>query len=219
VAPENRITYLATDHSRMVIPEVRLTSRDGGEVVFRTADAEQLLAAAGAKAESREMDCIDCHNRPSHVYLSVNEALDRKILEGAIPRELPFVKRQALEAVAGSYPSDAAASTGIAEALTSWYQANQAELVKDRPELLAKAIAGTQAAYAENVFPAMNIGWGTYVNHVGHGPDFDLGCFRCHDDQHVSADGHTISGDCNTCHTLLSEREADPAILKVLRGE
>jgi len=219
VAPENRITYLATDHSRMVIPEVRLTSRDGKEIIFRTANAEQLLAAAGARAESREMDCIDCHNRPSHVYLTVNEALDRKILEGAIPHELPFIKRQALAAVTAEYPSDAAASSGIAESLAGWYQANQAELVKARPELLAKAIAGAQAAYAENVFPAMNIGWGTYVNHVGHGPDFDIGCFRCHDDQHVSADGRTISGDCNTCHTLLAEGEAEPAMLKTLRGE
>lgn len=219
VAPENRITYRSTDHSRMVIPEVRLTGRDGQEIVFRTPDAEQLLGAAGARGESREMDCIDCHNRPSHVYLQAEAALDRKLLEGIIPRQLPFIKRQALAAVHAEYPSGVAAQTGIAAALTDWYQANHAELVRQQPQLLAQAISGTQEAYAQNVFPEMNLGWGTYVNHVGHGPDFDIGCFRCHDDRHAAADGRTISGDCNTCHTLLAQEEAAPPILKTLRGE
>jgi hypothetical protein len=219
VAPENRITYRTADAKRMIIPEVRLTTGDGKVVVFRTADAEQRLAAAGTVTETRELDCIDCHNRPSHVYLSVEEALNRKILEGMIPRELPFIKRQALEAVTAKYSDGKAAQDGIASALTAWYQANQSALVKEKPQLLAKAIAGAQAAYAQNAFPEMNIGWGTYVSQIGHGPDFDRGCFRCHDDQHKSADGQTISGDCNTCHTLLAEGEAAPAILKTLRGE
>lgn len=219
IAPENQITYRATDHSRMVIPEVRMKTKDGKELVFRTPDAEQLLGAAAGKAEDREMDCIDCHNRPSHVYMQVDDALDRKLLEGAIPRELPFIKKQALAAVTAKYPSSEAARTGIAETLTKWYQANQAEFIKQKPQLLAQAISGTQAAYAQNVFPEMNIGWGTYVNQVGHGPDFNIGCFRCHDDQHKSADGKTISADCNTCHTMLSMEEANPAILKTLRGE
>jgi len=219
IAPENRITYRATDHSRMVIPEVRLTGKDGKEVVFRTDDAGQLLSTAGGKAEDREMDCIDCHNRPSHVYLEVEEALDRKIMEGAIPRELPFIKRQALAAVTANYPSSEAAQKGIAEALTSWYQKNQGELAKSKPQLLEQAIAGTRAAYAQNVFPEMNIGWGTYVKQIGHGPEFNIGCFRCHDDRHKSPDGRTISADCNTCHTLLATETADPPILKTLRGE
>ena len=188
-------------------------------MVFRTADAGQLLDTAGGKAEDREMDCIDCHNRPSHVYLGVEEALDRKIMEGAIPRELPFIKRQALAAVTAKYPSSEAAQKGIAEALTTWYQKNQAELAKSKPQLLEKAIAGTRAAYAQNVFPEMNIGWGTYVKQIGHGPEFDIGCFRCHDDRHKSPDGRTISADCNTCHTLLATETADPPILKTLRGE
>jgi hypothetical protein len=219
VAPENKITYRSTDHSRMVIPEVRLTTKDGKEVVFRTSDAEKQLSGAGEKSENREMDCIDCHNRPSHVYLSADDALDRKLLEGAIPRELPFIKRQALAAVAVKYPSKEAAMAGIAETLTKWYQQNQGDLVKAKPELLTKAITGVQTAYAQNVFPEMNIGWGTYVTQIGHGADFNIGCFRCHDDQHRSADGQTISADCNTCHTMLAMEEPNPPILKTLRGE
>ena len=51
------------------------------------------------------MDCLDCHNRPTHVYRSPDEALDRKMLEGEIPRELPFVKRQAMELIQAEYRS------------------------------------------------------------------------------------------------------------------
>ncbi len=219
VAPENRITYQATDHSRMVIPEVRMTGKDGREVVYRTPDANELLGKSAGENETREMDCIDCHNRPSHVYLPAEDALDRKLQEGSIPTNLPYIKRQALAAVSAKYPSSEAARQGIAEALTQWYQQNQPELVKDKPQLLAKAIAGTQEAYAQNAFPEMKIDWGTYVNHVSHGPDFDIGCFRCHDDRHKTAEGRTISADCNTCHTLLAMEEEAPPILKTLRGE
>lgn len=219
VAPQNAVTYRTVDPKRMIIPEVTLKTADGKEVVFRTDDADEKLKAAGEKIETRTMDCIDCHNRPSHVYLSMEDALNRKILEGSIPRELPFIKRQAVEVVSAKYPDSKTAKEAIASSLTTWYQANQATLVAANPELLAKAIAGVQEAYAQNVFPEMNIGWGTYVTQIGHGEEFDHGCFRCHDDQHKSADGKVISGDCNTCHTLLAQDEANPAILKTLRGE
>ncbi len=216
VAPENKITYRSTDHSRMVIPEVVLTQADGSELVFRTENADQLLAESGVQGETREMDCIDCHNRPSHIYQSKEDALDRKLAEGQIPQAVPFIKRQALEVVSVEYASAEEARDRIAEQLNDWYAQNYPDLEE---KLLEQAINGVQEAYGQNVFPEMNIGWGQYVNHVGHGPDFDIGCFRCHDDEHVSPDGRTISADCNTCHTLLAIEEEDPKILTTLRGQ
>ncbi len=218
VSPEHTITYTATDHSRMVIPEVRLTRADGSEVVFRTDDADQQLAGEAA-AETRQMDCIDCHNRPSHIYLPPETAIDNKMVAGEIPPDLPYIKQQALAAVTGDYDSHEEAESEILLELTTWYEANYPALVKQRPELLTTAIEGAQQAYKENVFPQMKVDWNTYVNHIGHGEDFDIGCFRCHDDMHESAEGDVISGDCNTCHTILAEDEQDPAILDILRGQ
>ncbi len=215
VAPENRITYRATDHSRKEIPEVTLTKSDGTEVVFNSGSANPEENAE----EVREMDCIDCHNRPSHIYLPAGEALDRKMLEGAIPREIPFIKKQGLEVIQQPYESTPAAMTGIATTLNAWYQKNYPELVQKNPALLGKAIQGVQAAFAENAFPEMNITWGTYINHLGHGENFDIGCFRCHDGSHETASGETISADCDTCHTILAEDEANPEILKTLQGQ
>jgi len=146
------------------------------------------------------------------------EALDNKIAEGVIPVALPFIKQQALEVVNAEYTSREEAKAEIADRLSNWYAKNYPQL-PDREQLVVKAIAGVQTAYTENVFPEMNIGWGTYVNHVGHGPDFEVGCFRCHDDMHVSSDGQTISADCNTCHTLLALEEESPEILQTLRDE
>jgi hypothetical protein len=65
---------------------------------------------------------------------------------------------------------------------------------------------------AENVFPQMNVNWGTYPNNIGH--DRFPGCFRCHDGQHVTKTGDSISQDCATCHELVAVEEENPKILK-----
>ena len=218
IAPENKITYRSTDHSRTVIPEVILTQADGTQTVFRTEDADELLNETVLEGEMREMDCIDCHNRPSHIYLSPDDALDRKLAEGEIPNQLPFIKRQAMELITVSYETGDLAREAITGELNSWYQENYPELVAANPKILEDAVKGVVAAYSDNVFPEMKVEWGTYINHIGHGPDFDIGCFRCHDDMHETPDGKTISADCNTCHTLLAIEEQDPKILKELQG-
>jgi len=219
IAPENKITYRATDHSRMVIPEVVLTRADGTETVFRTSDADELLQGTEQQLEKRDMDCIDCHNRPSHIYLSPDEALDRKLAEGDIPQELPYIKEEGFKLITAEYESTEQARTEISAGLEEWYKRNYPELVKEKPQLLKQAVEGVVAAYSGNVFPEMKVTWGTYVNHISHGPDFDIGCFRCHDDMHESPDGKVISADCNTCHTLLAIEEENPEILEVLSGE
>ena len=58
-----------------------------------------------------------------------------------------------------------------------------------------------QRVYTHNVFPWMNLNWGTHPNHIGH--ENSPGCFRCHDDMHRSQDGRTISQDCELCHKLM----------------
>ncbi len=218
IAPENKITYRSTDHSRMVIPEVILTQADGTEIIFRTAEADALLGNA-VKSEAREMDCIDCHNRPSHIYLPADAALDRKLAEGLIPQSLPYIKRQGLELISAEYATTDMARTTISNGLREWYQEHYPQLIKEQPQIIDRAVAGVVAAYTENVFPEMKVNWGTYVNHISHGPDFDIGCFRCHDDMHESADGKVISADCNTCHILLAIEEPDPPIMKTLQGK
>ncbi|HKJ04213.1 MAG TPA: NapC/NirT family cytochrome c [Geopsychrobacteraceae bacterium] len=216
VAPENEITYTATDRQRNIIPVVSQRAENGQTIVYRSGEAEEQLAEADHLQE-RVMDCIDCHNRPSHIYLPADRAINSKILTKDIPVELPYIKQQAMKAVSVEYQSHDEARTGIANSLTSYYKKNYPEIFTKNRKLVDQAIAGVQAAYVENVFPEMRIQWGTYTSNLGH--TNELGCFRCHNEEHETEDGEVISMDCDTCHTILAEDEEDPEILKTLIGD
>jgi nitrate/TMAO reductase-like tetraheme cytochrome c subunit len=217
VAPENTITYKAADWPRLIIPEVSQETADGKTLVYRASDADEQLAAA-THLQERVMDCMDCHNRPSHVYLPAGQALDEKLLTNEIPNDLPYIKQQAMAAVTGAeYATKREARTAIANALTEFYKQNYADIYANNRKKVDQAVAGVQAAYLENVFPEMGIQWDTYPSHLGH--TNEMGCFRCHNEEHEAENGDVISMDCDTCHTILAEDEENPEILETLIGD
>lgn len=216
VAPENEIVYTAADWQRSVIPVVSQKTPDGGVIEYRSGEADDQIANA-SHLQERVMDCMDCHNRPSHVFLTAEQALDAKMLTRDIPRELPYIKQQALSAVTSvEFATQDEARTAIANQLNQFYRNNYADLYSTKRQLVETAIAGVQAAYQENVFPEMNIQWNTYSSNIGH--EDGLGCFRCHDEEHESTDGKTVSMDCDTCHTIFAEEEENPKILNILQS-
>jgi len=215
VAPENEITYKAADWQRNIIPEVAQKAANGNKIIYRSPNAEEQMADA-EHAQERTMDCIDCHNRPSHVYLPAGQAIDNKILTNAISTDLPYIKQQAMKVVSVEYKTQDEAKTAIASGLTNYYKNNYADIYAGKRSMVEQAIAGVQAAYAENVFPEMGIQWDTYHTNLGHTDE--MGCFRCHNEEHESANGEVISMDCEACHTILAEEEEDPEILRTLLG-
>jgi hypothetical protein len=68
--------------------------------------------------------------------------------------------------------------------------------------------------YDNNVFPDLGVTWGLYPNNLGH--DAFPGCFRCHDDEHKTAAGKTITQDCSVCHEAVATEESSPELLKTL---
>jgi NapC/NirT cytochrome c family, N-terminal region len=194
----NVVEYIATDDKRQVIPYVWLKDRSGTvrEYVTEGVTPDQL-----AKGERRRMDCMDCHNRPSHAMAPTPEkAVDAAIAIGAIPRSLPFVRREAVRAVKATYASPEAADLAIEQALRTFYRTERNDLYMNRRQDVERAVQGTRTIYRRNVFPDMNVGFGSYPSNVGH-LDFP-GCFRCHDDNHKSKDGHAITQDCELCHAI-----------------
>jgi hypothetical protein len=189
---DNQIEYVTTDAKRAVIPYVRLRTRDG---TIREYVAPGVTKEALAAGERRTMDCMDCHSRPAHTFVATPErAVNDAIAQGQIPKDVPFIRREALAAVTPAYPNKEAALLSIAARLREYYKQNPATDAR----LLNRAIAGTQAVWARNVFPAMRVTWGTYPSHLGH---LDSpGCFRCHDDEHATKDGQRISQNCELCH-------------------
>lgn len=202
ISADHTLSYIAADPAAREIARVLLTDRDGNGTIYLKEGVEQPAVGYEKKMD----DCTDCHNRPTHIFLPPEAAIDQQILAGRIPRTLPFSKRQALAAVTSGYATSAAARQGIAARLRQWYTDNYPELVAARPDLLARAIAGAQQAYAENVFPEMNSGWNVYPDFACHLDK--AGCFRCHDGSFKSADGSkAIPRECNLCHIILAKYE------------
>ena len=198
VATGVEIEYVATDEKRQVIPYVRMKDRSGNVREYFAGDVKPEQIAAG---ERRLMDCIDCHNRPSHPFAATpDRAVNDAMTRGDIPKTLPFVHREAVRLLKATYPSAQAADEAITRELRDFYRRQQPGVYTSRRQDVEKAVNGTVAVYRRNVFPGMNVQFGTYPNNIGH-VDFP-GCFRCHDDDHKSKDGKVIGQDCETCHAI-----------------
>jgi hypothetical protein len=207
VDPAMQIRYLS-DPRREEISDVEMTLADGTRKVFKKE------GASGKEEAWRTMDCVDCHNRPTHIYRMPNDEIDTAIQQARIDRTLPYVRREALKAIQASYSSHDEAKAKIRAHIVDFYVQNYPDIAKSKADAIAAAADELGRIYCVNVWPSMKIAWGTYANHIGH--QHAPGCFRCHDDEHKTATGETISQDCMTCHTLLAQEEADPAILREL---
>ncbi|HYL36654.1 MAG TPA: NapC/NirT family cytochrome c [Bryobacteraceae bacterium] len=213
VGARARMDYVATDGHRQVIPQVTYTDPNGKVTVYKSTDVK-VTPEELVRGEQREMDCMDCHNRPTHIFQLPERALDLAMTQGSISPKLPFIKKQALQALKREYPDHASAARQIEASLDDFYRTTYPQLYAGQQVALKDAIGAVQTIYAQNVFPGMKISWGTYPNNLGH-TDFP-GCFRCHDGNHTSADGRTITNDCATCHDLLAVGEKNPKILTEL---
>jgi len=189
---DTRVEYIATDPARQKIPWVRLTDAKGVVTVFRQPKFTNDIS----RYEIRTMDCMDCHNRPSHRYVPPDQAVNLAMELGQIDPTLPWIKTNAVFALTRKYNTDAEAKTGIATALTERYP---------QDPRIAPAIATVQRIYADNFFPEMKANWSVYPDNLGH--MLWPGCFRCHDGMHKAEDGkQTIkANDCNACHTILAQ--------------
>ncbi|HME08116.1 MAG TPA: NapC/NirT family cytochrome c [Bryobacteraceae bacterium] len=202
-----RIRYAASDESRQTIPWVEYTSADGHKTTY-SADPK---SPGPGNLPIREMDCIDCHNRPSHAFQLPDRALDQALAAGEISPALPFVKKQGLALLKKAYASQDEAAREIPAALASYYQKSYPDVYQRDVAQVANAGKALVEIYSRNVFPAMKVTWGTHPNNIGH-TDFP-GCFRCHDGSHTNAQGTAVSQDCAACHNLLAVDEAAPKIL------
>jgi hypothetical protein len=144
----------------------------------------------------RTVDCMDCHNRPAHMYKSPNKAVDLAMSLGRIDRALPWIKTNAVYALTRNYTNEIQARQGIATILDDRYRGDAR---------IQPVIEAVQRIYLDNFFPEMKASWDKYPDNIGH--MIWPGCFRCHDGNHKTADGRQSikASDCNTCHTILAQ--------------
>lgn len=216
VDPEVEIRY-RSDPNRETIYEVEMTRNDGegGRETVTFLPPEPAPEGESVELEWRVMDCVDCHNRPSHTFQPPEVALNEALADERLDPSLPWIRREGFEAITVEYPSHEAAREGITADLVSFYRAELPQVARSREADILAAAEILGDIYASNVFPTMDVEWGTYPNHIGH--EQSPGCFRCHDSMHATEDGRVIEQDCFACHSLLAMEEQDPEILDQLQ--
>jgi hypothetical protein len=207
INPDIKIEYKTTSDSRQVIPWVRYTNLKTGDSEIFT-DSENTLSQTKLDSlEIRVMDCLDCHNRPSHNYDTPQNFVDKSLRSGKISTSLPEIKKEAMAVLNTDYSTRDSAYMAISERILGFYQKTYPELYVNRKSDIDAAITEIQNGYAQNIFPYMKSSWKVYPNNIGH-MEFD-GCFRCHNDRHASSNGKVISRDCNLCHLIVAQGTRD----------
>ncbi|WP_439185513.1 cytochrome c3 family protein [Carboxylicivirga taeanensis] len=199
INPNVRIEYIAEDESREVLPWVRSINLATGDTVVYEDSWAPLDSATIATSVPRVMDCMDCHNRPSHNYMLPQQFVDAGIAAGDIPL-LPEIKRLSMSILKDPYPTSDSALAVIRSELSAFYGDNYPDITK---QTIEKAIEGVSSRYLRNIFPEMQASWDVYSDHIGH-IEYN-GCFRCHNDTHVSQKDDKISRDCEACHSILMQ--------------
>ena len=201
--PKVTVEYIARDRKRQDIPWVRVTDKTTGKSVVYQDASDPLSKKERETAETRIMDCIDCHNQPSHAFHSPDHEIDLAIFTGLIDRTIPEIKTVSVNAMARVYKSDAEAFKGIADVMTDFYRTNYPDFLRQRGTAIRNAVHATQAAFGRNIFPDMKARWSDYPDNIGH--FISRGCMRCHDGNHKAENGSVIPNDCHTCHIILSQ--------------
>ncbi len=195
---DNKVEYAAEDDQLQHIPWFKVTRSDGKMTEYFTTD-HKVAPDDLAGMKHRVMDCMDCHNRPSHNFEPPDTAVDKALLASQLATSLPYSKRAAVEALDKDYGSRASAHAGLRKDFVGFYQEKYPDLMGPRAPDIEKGVQTIIDIYDRTVFPEMKVSWKTYPLNIGHRnwP----GCFRCHDGKHKTADGEVLSNKCTICHT------------------
>jgi hypothetical protein len=204
-----QVEYIARDERRQDIPWIRVTNRLTGRVTTYHDEDDPLSQEEVLAATPRVMDCMDCHNRPSHKFRSPEYAIDRAILTGRIDSDLPAIKRVAVEALQKEYETESDAMRAIATAVPDYYHANHPEAFAEKRVAIEQAVVAAQEEFSKIMFPEMKVRWENYPDNIGH--FIYPGCMRCHDGLKVSEEGWVITRECKACHAILAQGSGDRA--------
>lgn len=211
IADENQIRYMPGDPKRNTVAWVEVR-RPGGTWKRYTnqdlpPDASREAGPRGPHT-TRQMDCVDCHNRATHIYEDPVRAVDDAIQRGEIDRDIPFARRQALAALTGNYPDHVSANEAVDQDFRGFYAREMPNVLHTHNREIERAVETLQAIYARNIHPRMNVGWNPYPNHIGH--DGKGGCWRCHTPSMVDEEGTPVRYGCTLCHSILAYDSETP---------
>jgi hypothetical protein len=142
--------------------------------------------------------------------------MDENFVSGHIDPSLPFIKKVSVELLTKPYKTKEEGRAAIAGGIESYYAKNHPNMAGEKAAAIRQAIESVQDIYNRNFFPNMKVSWNTYPDHIGH--FYTPGCFRCHGGNHKSKEGKVISKDCDLCHTVLGQKQANIRLGAKVKG-
>ena len=148
------------------------------------------------------MDCIDCHNRPTHIYNSPNDLIDTSMSNGNIDHSLPYIKKEGLSALDPQNSSLDAANLKI-DAIRDYYKRLIPRYFRIKGRAIDNAVKELKNIAVLTTFPDMKVTWNSYPK-------------QCRAYQFArllplpwqtggnngDQKGQTVSADCQLCHYL-----------------
>ena len=203
INPAVNIEYISENDKRESITYVKYTNKTTGAVTIYRNDSNPISDSLLAVSSTRTMDCIDCHNRPSHNYKSPPVYFDKAMLTGEVSKEIPFFKKVSMGLLKDTFSDKDTALTKIKDGITDFYKSRFSEYYAQNKDLIENSVVSVQKVFSQNTFPKMKVTYDHYPEHIGH-LESD-GCFRCHNDAFKAPDGRKISRDCNLCHNIVGQ--------------
>jgi len=131
------------------------------------------------------------------------ESVNAALAAGRIDPKIPYIKAAAVIALDGAYSSTDQALAELPERLRGFYEEDYPEDLEDYSEALDATVPVLREIYTRTIFPEMKADWSAHPDNIGHRDS--LGCFRCHNDEMVDAEGEAIFRDCSGCHAILAQ--------------
>lgn len=203
INPAVDIEYISENDKRELITYVKYTNKATGEVYTYRNENTPVTDSIIATSENRTMDCIDCHNRPSHNYNSPTVYFDKAMLTGVVSKQIPFIKKVVMGILTEKFTDKDTALIKIEAGITNFYKTDYSDFYSANKILVDSSIHAIQKGFSQNTFPAMKVSYDKYPEHIGHLET--EGCFRCHNDQFKTESGRVIKKDCNLCHTIVAQ--------------
>jgi len=193
--------YLPLDDKLQEIAWIGVIDNDSDMETFVNPDSADQATPERINADKRLMDCIDCHNRATHIFYSPEELIDKALAQGQIDRSLPYIKREGLNAL-DPVNSTLEQAMDKVEAIADFYSDSYPLITTEKATELDKAIERLKQIAVLTTFPTMTVTWETHLDNVSH-----EGCSRCHGKLVAESGddeiGPTIASSCTLCHYFL----------------